>query len=79
MMGIRVGPRRDKAGIAEEKILIERRASYAKTYDLVPALGATLDDLVEEYFKLSYLPLAIDAETLKQNVRTHEISFITIL
>lgn len=75
---IRVGPRRDKAGIAEEKILIERRASYAKTYDLVPALGATLDDLVEEYFKLSYLPLAIDAETLKQNVRTFAMKLASL-
>jgi len=35
---IRVGPRRDKAGIAEETILTERRSSYAKTYDLVPTL-----------------------------------------
>lgn len=66
---IRVGPRRDKAGIAEETILTERRASYTKTYDLVPALGATLDDLAEEYFKSSYLPLAIDKETLEKNNR----------
>ena len=37
---IRIGPRKSIANIAEENILIERRASYAKTYDLVPALGA---------------------------------------
>jgi ATP-dependent DNA helicase RecG len=69
---IRVGPRRDKATIEEEKILIERRASYAKTYDLVPALGSSISDISIEYFKSSYLPAAIDKETLKENGRTTE-------
>jgi ATP-dependent DNA helicase RecG len=69
---IRIGPRRDRATIEEEKILIERRASYAKTYDLVPALGAGLDDLALEYFKSTYLPAAIDKDTLKENGRTLE-------
>lgn len=69
---IRVGPRRDRATVDEEKILIERRASYAKTYDLVPALGANLDDLAIEYFKSTYLPAAIDKDTLKENGRTIE-------
>lgn len=69
---IRIGPRRDRATIEEEKILIERRASYAKTYDLVPALGASLEDLALEYFKSMYLPLAIDKDTLKENGRTIE-------
>jgi ATP-dependent DNA helicase RecG len=69
---IRVGPRKSKASIEEERILTERRASYAKTYDLVPALGSKVDDLSMEYFKLTYLPLAIDEETLKQNGRSTE-------
>ena len=67
---IRVGPRRAIANVSEENILIERRASYAKTFDLVPTLGATLDDISEEYFTLSYLPLAIDEDTLRLNGRT---------
>lgn len=67
---IRVGPRRAIANVSEENILIERRASYAKTFDLVPALGATLEDISEEYFILSYLPLAIDEDTLRLNGRT---------
>lgn len=66
---IRIGPRMGKATIEEEKILIERRASYAKTYDLVPALGASLDDLALEYFKSTYLPAAIDKDTLRENER----------
>jgi len=69
---IRVGPRRDKASLEEERILTERRISYAKTYDLVPALGSTLNDLSIDLFKISYLPLAIDEETLIENGRTTE-------
>jgi ATP-dependent DNA helicase RecG len=69
---IRVGPRKAKASVEEERILIERRASYAKTYDLVPALGSKMEDLSIEYFKLIYLPLAIDEETLLQNRRSTE-------
>jgi len=69
---IRVGPRRDKATVDEERILTERRASYAKTYDLVPASGSTLDDIVVDYFKSSYLPAAIDKDAIKENGRTTE-------
>lgn len=69
---IRIGPRRGKATIEEEKTLIERRAAYARTYDLVPALGATLADLSIDYFKSNYLPLAIDKDTLNENGRTTE-------
>ncbi len=69
---IRIGPRRSKASIEEERILIERRAFYVKTYDLVPALGSTLSDISQEYFKLSYLPRAIDGDTLNENGRSLE-------
>ena len=69
---IRVGPRKDKANIDEERILIERRASNAKTYDLLPAFGSKLSDMNTDYFKITYLPLTIDAETLEQNNRTIE-------
>ena len=69
---IRIGPRKGKATIEEERILIERRAAYAKTYDLVPALGSTLDDIAIEYFKSTYLPAAIDKDTIRENGRTIE-------
>lgn len=69
---IRVGPRRDKATLEEERILTERRASYAKTYDLVPALGSHLEDISVELFKINYLTSAIDKETLAENGRTIE-------
>jgi ATP-dependent DNA helicase RecG len=67
---IRVGPRRDKATLEEERILTERRASFAKTYDLVPALGSTLNDLSVELFQINYLPSAIDKDTLSENGRS---------
>ncbi len=69
---IRVGPRKAKASLEEERILTERRASYAKTYDLVPALGSRLDDISVELFKISYLIFAIDKDTLSENGRTIE-------
>lgn len=69
---IRIGPRKSRATVEEEKILIERRAAYAKTYDLVPALGSSINDLSLDYFKFSYLPLAIDPETLQENGRSTE-------
>ena len=69
---IRIGPRKGKATIGEERILTERRASYARTYDLVPALGASLSDISIEYFKSNYLSIAIDKETLSENRRTIE-------
>ena len=69
---IRIGPRRDRATLEEERILTERRVSYAKTYDLVPALGAGVEDLSIDLFKMGYLPYAIDKETLVENGRTKE-------
>jgi len=69
---IRIGPRKAKATIEEERILIERRAAFAKTFDLVPAFGSSLNDLALDYFQLTYLPLAIDEETIMQNGRSIE-------
>lgn len=69
---IRVGLKKAQANMGEERILTERRASYAKTYDLVPALGATMQDISLEQFKVNYLPIAIDTDILKENGRTLE-------
>jgi ATP-dependent DNA helicase RecG len=69
---IRIGPRKDKATLEEERILTERRISNAKTYDLVPAIGSTVADLSVELFKMSYLPYAIDKDTLIENGRKTE-------
>ena len=69
---IRIGPRKGKATLEEERILTGKRAAYAKTYDLVPALGSNINDIAIEYFKSTYLPVAIDKDTIKENGRTTE-------
>ena len=66
---IRIGPRRDIASEAEERLLTERRTAYMATFDATPCLGATLDDLDLDYIKDTYLPSVVDAEVLSQDKR----------
>jgi len=66
---IRIGPRKGTANEGEERILSEKRSSFAKTFDTLPCYGSTLSDLSLDIFKLAYLPNAIDAETLAENHR----------
>lgn len=66
---IRIGPRRDIATEAEERILFERRAAFMATFDATPCFGATINDLDTEIFKKKYLPLAIDKRLLKSEKR----------
>jgi ATP-dependent DNA helicase RecG len=75
---IRIGPRRGKATIEEERILTERRTAYAKTYDLVPALGSTIKDISVDLFTSNYLIIAIDKETLIENGRSIEDQFASL-
>ena len=67
---VRIGPRRDIASEAEERILTERRTAYMATFDAGPCLGAKLEDLDLTYIKEVYLPSVIDAETLNQDKRS---------
>jgi ATP-dependent DNA helicase RecG len=69
---IRIGPRKSKATIEEEKMLTERRNSMTKTFDTMPCFGSSLSDLNVDLFKTFYLPKAIDAETLAENHRDVE-------
>ena len=66
---VRIGPRRDIASEAEERILTERRTAYMATFDATPCLGASLDDLELDYIKTAYLPAVVDAEILGQDKR----------
>lgn len=66
---IRVGPSKAIANEAEELRLSEKRAVNAKTFDVSPAFGSSLSDINIELFKLTYLPNAIDSETLAANHR----------
>lgn len=66
---IRTGPVKSRANEAEENRLIEKRASHAKSFDVSPAVGSTLNDLNIDLFKINYLPGAIDKEILAANHR----------
>ena len=67
---VRVGPRKSIATEAEEKILTERRLSNVHTFDAMPCLGTTLDDLDIAIIKKEYLPKAVTEEVLSEDKRT---------
>ncbi len=66
---VRIGPRRDIASEAEERLLTERRTAYMATFDATPCLGSTLDDLELDYIKNKYLPSVVDMDILSQDTR----------
>ena len=69
---IRIGPRRGIATLQEERVLTERQVAGIRTFDQRSCLGATLDDLLIESFKVEYLPRVVDREILAQNQRSIE-------
>lgn len=66
---IRNGPTKAIANEAEELRLSEKRTASARTFDTTPAIDSTIDDINIELFKLTYLPNAIDPDTLAANNR----------
>jgi ATP-dependent DNA helicase RecG len=66
---IRVGPRKATASESEERRLLERRSSHARTYDVTPCWGSTLEDLDLDLFMNTYRRKAIDPEVIKENGR----------
>jgi ATP-dependent DNA helicase RecG len=66
---IRIGPRKGTANEAEERILSEKRSTFARSFDTRPAYESSLDDISLDIFKITYLPTAIDQETLIANGR----------
>jgi ATP-dependent DNA helicase RecG len=69
---IRIGPRRGYATEHEERLLIERRVSHAKTFDAQPALGSTIADLSLSLFLIEYRTQAIAAEVIEENHRAED-------
>lgn len=66
---IRIGPRRDIANDAEERMLTERRTSYMASWDAMPCMGSSLEDLDIGLFLNYYLPLAVPDEVLRNDHR----------
>lgn len=66
---VRAGIRKGTANEAEERILTEKRSAFARSFDVLPCKGSSMDDISIELFKLRYLPSAIHPETLAENGR----------
>ncbi|WP_321436644.1 ATP-binding protein [uncultured Bacteroides sp.] len=75
---VRIGPRKAIANEAEEKILIEKRVTSASTFDALPCLGATIDDLDTAIFKMYYLPKAINEDVLLEDRRSVKEQLISL-
>ena len=69
---IRIGPRRDIASEAEERILVERRTAYMPTFDTTPCFHAKITDLNTNMFLNTYLPKAVSEQELENDDRTVE-------
>jgi ATP-dependent DNA helicase RecG len=54
----------------EERMLIERRVSHARTFDALPCLGSNLDDLSAPLFLIDYRQQAIAPEVIAENNRS---------
>ena len=66
---VRIGPRKSVANEGDERILFEKRASNIMTFDAMPCIGKTMDDLDISLFLSSYLPKAIPMEMLMTDKR----------
>ncbi len=66
---IRIGPSRRQANRQEERTLVEKRTGWQKPFDLLPRPEATLDDLVTDLFRVTYLPRAVTRDVLLENDR----------
>ncbi len=66
---VRVGPRKGIANEADEHRLYEKRASLITTFDAMPCVGATIDDIDIPLFKQQYLPKAVPEEVLMDDRR----------
>jgi ATP-dependent DNA helicase RecG len=69
---IRSGPRRGYATEHEERILIERRVSHAKTFDAQPCLGSRVSDVSDALFLIDYRQQAVAADVIAENHRSVE-------
>ena len=69
---IRVGPRRAVASESEERRLIERRVSQARTFDARPCIESSVEDLSTDLFLNTYRQQAISREVITSNHRSIE-------
>lgn len=75
---IRNGPRKAIANEGEERILSEKRSSFARRFETEPCHESTIGDISIDIFKLSYLPVAVDKETLEANSRDLKVQLASL-
>jgi ATP-dependent DNA helicase RecG len=66
---IRIGPRRATASIEEERVLSEIRISHARSFDALPVVEATIDDLAIRTFS-DFRSQAVDSSVIDENHRS---------
>ena len=66
---VRVGSRKSIATEAEEKILTEKRLSNVHTFDAMPCLGTSIDDLDVALIRKEFLPKAVAEDILGEDKR----------
>lgn len=66
---VRVGPRRGTANEDDERKLYEKRASHVQTFDAMPCLDSSIEDLDVRLFKQIYLPKAYPEDVLENDKR----------
>ncbi|MEA5128296.1 MAG: putative DNA binding domain-containing protein [Proteiniphilum sp.] len=69
---VRVGPRKSMATEAEVKILTERRLSNVHTFDAMPCIGITINNLDVKLIKKEFLPKAVVEDVLAEDKRSIE-------
>ena len=74
---IRVGPRRAIASEQEERILVERRISSSRTFDLRPCRGTSLSELAMDLF-LQYRSQAVAPDVIEENHRALEFQMASL-
>ena len=75
---IRVGPRVALASQQEERLLAEKRRSRDIPFDIHAVSAATIDDLNLDFFKNTYLSLALAPDVLEQNGRSLEHQLMSL-
>ena len=78
---IRVSPSVREAGIADERMLGERRRAADLPFDMRPAVGVTIEALDLDFARDHYLPNAIAREVLDQNERplAHQLQSLRLV
>ncbi len=66
---VRIGLRKGVANEDDERRLYEKRAANITTFDAMPCVSATLDDMDVAMFRQQYLPKAVPDDVLREDIR----------